>query len=816
MDSVNDLKNALLRTWSGVDGSGEPPLPPSASLPAGGGAGSPLPMSPYNPTSFARQLSMTQRTESLTLRPSESLFIDREKEHISSLATNLSHQMEYNNALLLQVEALEVKNASSDDKIQYLETEVAQLRGSLRLSTEQTLQLEKQINTTVTQYETVLDENKVLRDEAKTSSTEALRMSSQAEAQRRRAAQLEEGNASLQQKVAQLEQTLLRDREKHKAEVEQLTRNIIDLEASLKRVEHLNAESGTSQATKDRELRDARDEGIGLQRAMEKALRQLQEEAEALADAQKEIKALKAHNAELTKSGQEARLLLAQRDETCVMIQARLNECSLQQGRADEEAQAGDAKWRRAEEMLRQKSAELTESNHHVKQLEDMLESVSRHLEAADQRIVEYEALLKATNDQHKGTSKQQLEEMQQRLSQESARLGSERTKHEQMYNEMLGRIGELQTLLNTQRSESTLRFSDVVAAKETALVKIATLEREKADLVHDRERVAAHGRDAEYKLETRLTELRAEMARKGEHFVAVLSAIKSTVSGLTVEARGLSEQINYLAMQQQRLGVVVHELAGRGTVEGAARPMSRPFEGYTTEVTQALQAFALKVQLLKEAQQGLTAELDGARRGADQIHHRYNDASLVNQEVTKEVALLRQEKASLEIQHADLAQRYRLVFEELNREKQTSEESHSKVDRRVEELVKQNVLLQNDLSQLNLDVVATKIAADERVKDAADKTRAAQHQQEVLSADKQRLTERLAQTQADLGATEARVGALQVRYDTTRRKLAGRQAGRICFTFFTPPPPSLSLPHDARPSPGGAYGDAQRVPGVC
>jgi chromosome segregation ATPase len=720
-------------------------------------------MSPYNPTaSFARQLSMTQRSE-MTLRPAESLFIDKEKEHISSLAVNLSHQMEYNNALLLQVEALEVKNASVDEKNQYLETEVAQLRGSLRLSTEQTLQLEKQINTTVTQYETVLDENKTLRDEVKTSSAEALRASSQAEAHRRRVVQLEEANATLQHKVTELEHTLLQDRDKHKAEVEQMTRKVIDLEASLKRVEHMNAESGTSQAIKDRELRDARDEGIGLQRAMEKALRQLQEEAEALADAQKEIKALKARNAELTKSGQEARLLLAQRDETCVMIQARLNECSLQQERADEEAQVGDAKWRRAEEMLRQKSAELAESTHHVKQLEDMLESVSGHLEAADQRIAEYEALLKATNDQHKGTSKQQLEEMQQRLAQESSRLGAERTKHEQMYNEMLGRIGELQTLLNTQRSESTLRFSEVVAAKETALAKVTALEREKADLVQDKERVAAQGRDTEYKLETRLTELRAETARKGEHFVAVLSAIKSTVSGLMVEARGLSEQINYLAMQQQRLGVVVHELAGPGVADGAARPMSRPFEGYTAEVTQAMQAFALKVQLLKERQQALTAELDGARRGADQMHHRYHDAALVNQEVTKEVALLRQENASLEIQQADLTQRYRLLYEELNREKQTSEESHTKVDRRVEELVKQNVLLQNDLSQLNLDMVAAKIQADERVKEAADKTRAAQHQQEVLAADKQRLTERLAQTQADLGATEARVGALQV-----------------------------------------------------
>ena len=116
-----------------------------------------------------------------------------------------------------------------------------------------------------------------------------------------------------------------------------------------------------------------------------------------------------------------------------------MNECSLQQERADEEAQTGDAKWRRAEEILRQKNAELNENKHHIKHLSDTLESVSQHLDNAMQRIAEYETLLTITNEQHKDTSKLQLEDMNQRLAQESARLVSERTKHESMYAEMLG-----------------------------------------------------------------------------------------------------------------------------------------------------------------------------------------------------------------------------------------------------------------------------------------------------------------------------------------------------------------------------------------
>ena len=121
------------------------------------------------------------------------------------------------------------------------------------------------------------------------------------------------------------------------------------------------------------------------------------------------------------------------------MFQARLNECSLQQERADDEAQTGDAKWRRAEELLRQKNAELSENKHHIKHLSDTLESVSQHLDSSTQRIEEYETLLTITNEQHKDTSKLQLEDMNLRLTQESARLVSERTKHEAMYAEMLG-----------------------------------------------------------------------------------------------------------------------------------------------------------------------------------------------------------------------------------------------------------------------------------------------------------------------------------------------------------------------------------------
>ena len=180
--TIEDLKR-VLREWDDV---------PLHVVPD-----SPMPMSPYVGPSTSTSASTTAMMVA-QLKPQMSAMTQRadfyadsrEKEHISQLAVNLAHQMEYNNALLLQMEALEEKNTAAGEQVQYLEAEVTQLRGSLRMSTEQTLQLEKQIATVVAQYEGAAEENKALREELKNTSAEAIRHSAQAEALRRRTTQV--------------------------------------------------------------------------------------------------------------------------------------------------------------------------------------------------------------------------------------------------------------------------------------------------------------------------------------------------------------------------------------------------------------------------------------------------------------------------------------------------------------------------------------------------------------------------------------------------------------------------------------------------
>ena len=52
-------------------------------------------------------------------------------------------------------------------------------------------------------------------------------------------------------------------------------------------------------------------------------------------------------------------------------------------------------------------------------------------------------------------------------------------------------------------------------------------------------------------------------MMSSGDHFVSVLTTIKSSVRAIGELARDSSEKVTLLAVQQQRLGAMLHELKG-------------------------------------------------------------------------------------------------------------------------------------------------------------------------------------------------------------------------------------------------------------
>jgi hypothetical protein len=141
---------------SGIGGSGTPgfgssrvpasPMISAVATPGAGGLSSTVPMTPS--ASLVSGAGVT------------TVVGKNEKDHISSLAINLSHQMEYNNSLLLQIETLENKQAESDEKLQFLEADMSSLRASLRQAQETNGLLERQLESMNEQYEAVRSENK--------------------------------------------------------------------------------------------------------------------------------------------------------------------------------------------------------------------------------------------------------------------------------------------------------------------------------------------------------------------------------------------------------------------------------------------------------------------------------------------------------------------------------------------------------------------------------------------------------------------------------------------------------------------------------
>eukprot|EP00596_Hydrurales_sp_CCMP1899_P000496 CAMPEP_0119047394 /NCGR_PEP_ID=MMETSP1177-20130426/52931_1 /TAXON_ID=2985 /ORGANISM="Ochromonas sp, Strain CCMP1899" /LENGTH=531 /DNA_ID=CAMNT_0007021945 /DNA_START=243 /DNA_END=1835 /DNA_ORIENTATION=- len=490
-------------------------------------------------------------------------FKSSERDHLSSLAINLSHQMEYNNTLLQQVETLELNQVETKEKFQFFETDIIQLRSALRTSTEKSQVSERKLGNMVLQNATISEENRSLREDANNTAAEAVRLSAQAEAQKRRSGRIEDSNTSQQQRVTHLEGILIIEKNKHRSELEKLTNMVIDLEATLIHTKSNYEDSENVNVDQESQLRESREETITLQRSVANLSRIGMEEMEAKNELVSEVRDLTARNIELTKNYQETRLKLGEKEELCLMLSGRLEESLIQQGRAEEEVSISDAKWRKMEEIIRSKNHDLKDTQDHCSQLENTVETLLNQVEAADIRVEEFDSLLRATSEQHADSSKKQSESMTFRLTQETDRLTSERTKHELMYSQLLTQVSELQSLLSVQRAESSSRFSEMTNSRDLGLAAINVLEKEKSSLERSKRNLIEAFKEKEDMLHEKLKENRVAATQKGEHFVSVLTIIKTSVRDLMEEGRLISEQLSYINTQQQRLSIIMHELSG-------------------------------------------------------------------------------------------------------------------------------------------------------------------------------------------------------------------------------------------------------------
>ena len=89
----------------------------------------------------------------------------------------------------------------------------------------------------------------------------------------------------------------------------------------------------------------------------------------------------------------------------------------------------------------------------------------------------------------------------------------------------------------------------------------------------------------------------------------------------------------------------------------------------------------------------------------------------------------MRQQKLNLEGQLEDAFAKIKRLNDELSAEKHTLAEMEDKAEKRVDGLVRANVLLENDVASLNTELAAVKMQTDEKARDLLDTVKAAQEQ---------------------------------------------------------------------------------------
>jgi hypothetical protein len=131
---IEDLKRRLMDSWSLNDEEVNHQDSAATYLDMGETEISPLPTrgKSRSPGSYNKSPT-SQNIYDYTEYEGNDAFKSSERDHLSSLAINLSHQMEYNNTLLQQVETLESNQVETKEKFQFFETDIIQLRSALRI-----------------------------------------------------------------------------------------------------------------------------------------------------------------------------------------------------------------------------------------------------------------------------------------------------------------------------------------------------------------------------------------------------------------------------------------------------------------------------------------------------------------------------------------------------------------------------------------------------------------------------------------------------------------------------------------------------------
>lgn len=644
---------------------------------------------------------------------------------VHSLALDLSNQAEYNNELLEYIQLLEGRYSKSQMEQNDLELRLRAAEKQVADSHEQAEELRHKVLSSSALYETLTSQQAATSQQAITAASESQELRVKVKELQQQKDMLSQSKEAASERVVQLESELAELRRKRLISDDSSADSIATLTMTL--------EKTTAELERERSLHYdlqlssslLKDENIQMTRRLEHFVKSGQEEQE---DRESGARRLREATSTIAALKEQTSSLSAERDQldqALTVSRTRLSESEASRREAVESAQRTDIMWREIEEVNKQLRLTQQELEQRFALSEEKCHCLERRLASCAEKEREVERLLKEEHDRKTDAMRSKLEDLQQQLTRSLRRLEEVNDRNDTTQAVSSERIEELNTLL--QDTNNQLLASADALKKQKAEDASRVLQLEK--IVHDLRqqlRTAVHEeRDAMKEKVQELILLREQLSVRGQRYSATVAGLHDAVHAISEEAQDLREQLVYLHRQQEKLLLVLRqmapwqqeedvqdELAGS---EQSGHPVLGPLHEYCVEMQSALAGVIQKVVESRELH--LQAKKEGESRFAEIQQLAFEKEELKGQLslVEESLSIARSKITRLEGQYEETSREAKRAQEVSVAEREKLTQRLDKSENRVSDMIRQNTSVQADLRRVQAEHTAATREAEAR-----------------------------------------------------------------------------------------------------
>jgi len=646
---------------------------------------------------------------------------------VHSLALDLSSQAEYNNELLEYIQLLEGRYSKSQMEQNELELRLRSAEKQAADSHEQAEELRHKVLSSSALYEELTSQQATTAQQATAAASESQELRLRVDELQQQKDMLLRSKDEASERVVQLESELAELRRKRLISDDSSADSIATLTMTL--------EKTTAELERERSLHYdlqlssslLKDENIQMTRRLEHFVKAGQEEQE---DRESGARRLKDATATIAALKEQTSSLSAERDQldqALTVSRSRLSESEAARWEAVESAQQTDLMWREIEEVNKQLRQAKQELEQRFALSEEKGHALERRLASCADKEREVERLLKDEHDRKTDAMRTKLEDLQQQLTRSSRRLEEVNDRNDTAQAASSERIEELNTLL--QDTNNQLLASADALKKQKADESSRVLQLEK--IIHDLRqqlRTAVHEeRDAMKGKVQELILAREQLSVRGQRYSATVAGLHDAVHAISEEAQDLREQLVYLHRQQEKLLLVLRQMApwqqegvaqdgASGSVPAqSGHPVLGPLHEYCVEMQSALAGVIQKVVQSRELHQ--QAKKEGESRFAEVQQLAFEKEELRGQLSLAEesLAIARSKITRLEGQCEEASSEARRAQEASVAEREKLTQRLDKSENRVSDMIRQNTSVQADLRRVQAEHTAATREAEAR-----------------------------------------------------------------------------------------------------